>query len=285
VKDEDESMLTTSELHASVPAAPSAGSVNGTARHPNRHFLNVPDDLIPTGTYYIDFFRYVNDHLRPCSYFEIGTHLGRSVRAFSCNAVCVDPEFRLDADVLAGRPQTHFYQMTSDAFFAECELRSIFANGPDICFLDGMHRSEYLLRDFTNTERQCHRRSIIFLHDCLPVNARMALRTHELGHESEGPWQHAWTGDVWKVVPLLRKHRPDLKIFLLDCIPTGLVAIANPDPTSTLLADLYATLVDELRDLDIETYSIRRLWSELPVISSLSLMQHPEDLTLFLNIL
>ena len=190
----------------------------------------------------------------------------------------------LDQDVIAGRPQTHFYQMLSDAFFAQHDLRSIFKSGPDVCFLDGMHRSEYLLRDFVNTERLCHRRSIIFMHDCLPTNFRMALRTHEPGDESEGHWQHAWTGDVWKIVPLLKKHRQDLKIFILDCAPTGLVAVTNLDPASTILADSYSSLVDELRDLNLETYSIRRLWDNLPMISSRSLVEHPEDLTMFLNV-
>jgi hypothetical protein len=257
---------------------------NVSPRQPSRHLLATPDDLVPAGAFYLDFFRFVNDHLRPQAYFEIGTHLGRSVRAFTCSAVCVDPHFMLDSDVLAGRPQTHFYQMPSDAFFSQCDLRSIFRGGPDICFLDGMHRSEYLLRDFMNTERQCHRRSIVFLHDCLPVNPRMALRTHEAGAESEGSWQHAWTGDVWKMVPLLKRHRPDLKIFLLDCVPTGLVAIANLDPDSTVLSTSYSALLDELRELDLEAFSIRRLWTELPVISSHSLVAHPEDLTLFMNI-
>jgi hypothetical protein len=79
-------------------------------------------------------------------------------------------------------------------------------------------------------------------------------------------------------------HRPDLKIFALDCAPTGLVAIANLDPASTKLAETYSHLVDELRELDLDTYSIRRLWDEVSVISSRSLVEHPEDLTLLLNI-
>jgi hypothetical protein len=165
--------------------------------------------------------------------------------------------------------------MSSDTFFEQHDL---------VCFLDGMHRSEYLFRDFMNTERLCHRRSIIFMHDCLLVNARMALRTHELGQASEGHRQHAWTGDVWKIVPLLRKHRPDLKMFALDRAAAGLVAIANLDPTCTALADGYSRLMDELRELDLETYSIRRLWNNLPVISSRSLLAHPKNLILFLNI-
>ncbi len=254
------------------------------ARSPLRHFRSESEGLVPAGTHYTDFFRFVNDHLMPQAYFEIGTHLGRSIAAFTCSAVCVDPQFMLEADVLAGRRETHFYQMPSDAFFAQHDLRSIFKHGPDICFLDGMHRSEYLLRDFMNTERLCHRRSIVFMHDCLPVNSRMALRTHELGDESESHWRHAWTGDVWKIVPLLKAHRPDLDIFILDCAPTGLVAIANLDPGSTLLQSAYSSLLSELRDLDLETYTLARLWSEVPVISSRSLVENPEDLTLFLNI-
>lgn len=190
----------------------------------------------------------------------------------------------LDMDVLTGRPQTHFYQMPSDTYFAENDLRSIFKGGPDICFLDGMHRSEYLLRDFMNIERLCHKTSIILMHDCLPANARMALRTHEIGDVSEGPWQHAWTGDVWKVVPLLKKYRPDLKIFYLDCAPTGLVAVSNLDPEDASLRQRYSGLVGELRDLDLETFTLRRLWNELPVISSRSLMNFPEDLTLYMSI-
>ena len=53
-------------------------------------------------------------------------------------------------------------------------MRDFFPKGPDIAFLDGMHRAEYLLRDFMNTERFSHERTLILLHDCLPVNARMA---------------------------------------------------------------------------------------------------------------
>jgi hypothetical protein len=252
-------------------------------RAPNRHLMQDRAALAPGGVFYTDFFRFVDDQLRPKTYFEVGTHLGRSVRAFSCPAVCVDPQFMLEQDVIGTRSQLHFYQMTSDDFFAQQDLRTIFKTGPDICFLDGMHRSEYLLRDFLNTERVCHRRSIIFMHDCLPVNVRMALRTHEPGDESEGLLAGAWTGDVWKIVPLLQIHRPDLRIFLLDCAPTGLVVVSNLDPTSTVLPNVYSDLLDELRGMDLEKHTIRKLWDDVPVISSNSLMQYPEDLSLFFD--
>lgn len=147
-----------------------------------------------------------------------------------------------------------------------------------------MHRCEYLLRDFINTERLCHRRSVMLLHDCLPANTRMALRTHEPGPPSEGHWQHAWTGDVWKLAPLLRRHRPDLRILILDCAPTGLVAVTNLDPANTVLDENYSALIEELRDMELAEYAIARLWHESRVISSRSLMEHPEDLTLYFNV-
>jgi hypothetical protein len=255
-----------------------------SAWSPNRHLVSRPEILVPDGTPYTEFFRFVGRQLQPRAYFEIGTHVGNSVSAFTCSAVCVDPQFMLEKDVLTGRPETHFYQMPSDTFFANHNLRDIFNSGPDICFLDGMHRSEFLLRDFINTERLCHSRSIIFMHDCLPINARMARRTHELGDASEGLWQTAWTGDVWKIVPLLKKHRPDLKILVLDCAPTGLVAVSNLDATSNVLSQYYVNLVDELRELDLDTYTVRHLWEDNPVISSRSLIDNPEDLTMFLEI-
>lgn len=268
----------TEHRNASTPAEHSdtTGCVSSRAATvPNNPLLEVPADLIPAGVCYTDFFQFLDAHLHPRAYFEIGTHTGNSVRAFTCSAVCVDPEFRLEGDALAGLHQAHLYQMTSDEFFAQHDLRSIFRSGPDICFLDGLHLSEYVLRDFTNTERLCHRRSIIFIHDCLPVNIRMALRNPEPGQPSEGEWRHAWTGDVWKIVPLLKKYRPDLKIVILDCAPTGLLAVTNLDPASTTLTDAYGRLVDELHKLDLSTYSIRRLWDELPVISSRWLTEHP----------
>lgn len=249
-----------------------------------RHLLQVPDRPFAGGMSYIEFFRLVNERLQPRSYFEVGTERGASLAAFTCSAVCVDPKFRLNRIDFAARSELHFYQMSSDAFFSRHRLRDILGDGPDVCFLDGMHRAEYLLRDFMHTERSCHRRSVIFLHDCLPANARMTSRVPGIGDASEGETRSWWTGDVWKIIPVLRKFRPDLKLFLLDCAPTGLVLVSNLDPGSAVLETAYGDVVDELRDLDLDKYPIRNLWTEYPAISSRSLAECPEDLTQFLDI-
>lgn len=52
-----------------------------------------------------------------------------------------------------------------------------------------------------------------------------------------------WTGDVWKLIFILRDYRPDLKIQCLDCPPTGLVAVSNLDPGNRVLRDKYANII------------------------------------------
>jgi hypothetical protein len=61
-----------------------------------------------------------------------------------------------------------------------------------------------------------------------------------------------WTGDVWKVVSVLRKYRPDLQIYSLNAAPTGLVLITRLDPTSSLLHDKYFDITDEFRRMGSE---------------------------------
>jgi len=248
--------------------------------HLNRHVLDRKQLAKEVGgPKYLDFFHALYAQLRPKSYFEIGTQTGQSAQAFPCETVCVDPEFRVTTDIVGTRSRSHFFKMTSDDFFRTVDLRSIFPTGPDICFLDGMHRADYLLRDFTNVERWCRRDSIILLHDCVPANHRMALRTHQPGLPAEGKWADAWTGDVWKVAPVLAKFRPDLSIWLVDAAPTGLLVVQGLDPASTLLSDRYMDALAFMRSLT--DFDGSELPPTIQILSARSLIAAPEDLTMF----
>ena len=63
-----------------------------------------------------------------------------------------------------------------------------------------------------------------------------------------------WSGDVWKVVVWLRRHRPDLRITTLDVAPTGLAVVTGLDPRrpvsapDDLDADLWTLDYDDVRD-------------------------------------
>ena len=96
--------------------------------------------------------------------------------------------------------------MTSDKFFADVDLQAVLRNRIDVAFLDGMHNFEYLLRDFINVERFCHQKSLILMHDCLPTVPGIAARDRPANELS------AWSGDVWKLLPILRKYRPNVLV-------------------------------------------------------------------------
>jgi Glycosyltransferase 61 len=233
------------------------------------------------GITYLDFFSALDRAVEPRSYFEIGTEAGVSVAQFSCPAVCVDPQFKISADIVGRKKALHLFQMTSDEFFAAGYLERVLPGGPDIAFLDGMHRFEYILRDFINTERRAHSRTLVLIHDSLPQNSRMAQRLPMAGPKEEGPRRFAWTGDVWKIVPILKRHRPELKVLFLDCPPTGLVAVSGLESGSHVLAERYYGIVEEFRELDLPTYGLLKLWQDYPMLDSRALVESPHDLTMY----
>lgn len=236
------------------------------------------------GVWYLEFLKLLDTHLVPQSYLEIGTHEGESLARMSCDAIAIDMKFAVQQNLLGGRRRTFLFQMASDAFFRDHDVRSFFPRGVDVAFLDGMHRIEYLLRDFINTEATAHRRSLVLLHDCLPLNARMARRNYVLGASEEGDAAQAWTGDVWKILPILKQYRPDLRVLLLDCPPTGLVAVTRLDPGSTVLDRAYYEILDTFGPMSIEAFGLERLWAEFPLVDTRSLSDNPENLTALLSI-
>jgi hypothetical protein len=111
----------------------------------------------------------------------------------------------------------------------------------DLAFIDGMHHFEYALRDFMNLERLCLPGSTILVHDCFPHDRRTAQRERETGF---------WSGDIWRLVLLLKKYRRDLSINTIAAPPTGLLAIRNLDPSSNFIDDNLEQLYEEFMRLD-----------------------------------
>jgi hypothetical protein len=256
----------------------------GVARTDEVYFKRIGSNSDHNGLPYLDFFAALNSILEPSSYFEIGTESGHSVARYSCPSICVDPRFAISADIVGNKKAVHLFQMKSDEFFAAHYIENLLPLGPDIAFLDGMHRFEYLLRDFVNTERVAHPRTLVLLHDCLPLNLRMTSRLPVAGPEEEGHSRFAWTGDVWKVIPILKKYRPELRILFLDCPPTGLVAISGLHKESHVLCNSYYEIVEGFRELDLSSYDHRKLWQEYPTLDSRALVESPHDFTLYLDI-
>jgi Methyltransferase domain len=195
------------------------------------------------GLHYQEFLRQLHQRLGPVRYLEIGTQVGESLRHAHGRAVAIDPGFRLDVAQWRTRAGVSLHETTSDAYFAGHDPREYLKGPIDVAFIDGMHLSDYVLRDFIAVERFCSRHSIVILHDALPLNHEMTERDRQPSKRRDRELAASWTGDVWRVLPELTRLRPDLRIEVLDCPPTGLVVVRSVDSTSDVLGHAAGGLV------------------------------------------
>jgi hypothetical protein len=228
---------------------------------------NAPDTVPDfAGEAYLAMLGKFHRELRPKAYFEIGTNTGNSLALARCASLAVDPEFILSSSApVSNKPLCALYQITSDDFFATVDPTVVLGRRIDLAFLDGLHLSEFLLRDFLNTERFCRPNSVIVLHDCLPLDHVMAEREWPAADRQDANRKGWWTGDVWRCALLLKRRRPDLRITALDAPPTGLVLVTNLDPNSTLLHEHYSSLVEEMHAISLSELTITGLHAELNV--------------------
>lgn len=200
-----------------------------------------------TGHSYQDLLSQLSKARSVERYLEIGVCGGKTFANICCDAaVGVDPHYLLNSNIMLNKKRAFLFQMTSDVFFRSVDVKKFLDGAPDLSFLDGMHKFEYLLRDFINVERISERHSLIAMHDCLPLNATMANRSEKIAKElgAGTSYENWWTGDVWKLIPILKAYRPDLKLIAVDAPPTGLLFVTNLDPESRVLDDEYLDIVE-----------------------------------------
>ena len=180
------------------------------------------------------FLAGVHARLEPRTYLEIGVNTGRSLALTHVPSVAVDPAFKITVEI---RGDVHLVRETSDDFFARPDpLAHLRGRTPDasptadLAFIDGMHLFEFALRDFMNVERYTSPTSVVVLDDMLPRSVTEAARDRVTSQ---------WTGDVYKMVDVLRQHRPDLLVVPVDTKPTGVVVVFGADSSSTVLRDRY----------------------------------------------
>jgi hypothetical protein len=211
------------------------------------------------GLDYRDFLDALHQQMRFDWYLEIGSQTGRSLAKSQSPSIAVDPKFQIKYDIASNKPTLHLYQATSDDFFAADHLKTLKAK-PSFSFLDGMHLFEYLLRDFINAEAAGKPTSVIALHDCCPFGHGMTTR--DVDNMPRG----AWTGDVWKLIPILQEYRPDLTLQVLDCAPTGLVIVSDLKPKNRVLTDNYDKIVNHYRDLTLAEFGVERFFASFTYV-------------------
>ena len=189
-----------------------------------------------------DLLRGLHELLSPRTYFEIGVNEGSSLTLSRTKSIAVDPEF---AVTRALHCDLDLVKAKSDDFFARPDAMSHFEGvGVDLAFIDGMHLSEFALRDFINVERHLSPTGVTVFDDVLPRNGLEAARVRRTG---------AWAGDVYKAVEIVARHRPDLLVLLVNTAPTGTAVVIGADPSSAVLQDSYASQVAYLEAADPQT--------------------------------
>jgi Methyltransferase domain len=169
-------------------------------------------------------------------YLEIGVEYGSAFRRITAEEkIAVDPAFkpwarrRRLADTEARA--THYFETTSDAFFAN-ETAFLEQHGIDVALIDGLHTYMQVVRDVENTLRYLRDDGVIVLHDCNPVHASRACpATSYADFRAQNHWWHIrWSGDVWKAIVHLRSTRHDLRIAVLKCdFGVGIVRKGFPE--------------------------------------------------------
>jgi hypothetical protein len=185
-----------------------------------------------------EFLRRLHDVYRPRTYFEIGVNTGLSLSLSRVPTVAVDPAFIITAEIDC---DLHLVRARSDEFFARGVPFEHLRGAPvDMAFIDGMHLFEFALRDFINTERYAQWTSVIVLDDMLPRTPKEAARRRHGG---------AWAGDVYKILPVLHRFRPELLAIPVNTQPTGTLLVLCVDPANASLAQHYN---DIIRDYVVE---------------------------------
>jgi hypothetical protein len=237
------------------------------------------------GHSYYEFMSLLSQKRSVKRYFEVGVNEGKLMSFIHADiAVGVDPEFVLTSNVAANKSETHLIRKTSDRFFQDIDFHQKYGGPPELCFLDGYHTFEFLLRDFMNTEAICSSTSLICMHDCLPLDEIMAIRRMStwMAATIGTKYQGAWTGDVWKVIPILQRYRPNLRLVMASAPPTGVVCVTNLDPTDTTLRANYLDIVKEFGKIVSSREEIEKLYQNIEITQTADILDELDNTLHFL---
>lgn len=113
----------------------------------------------------------------------------------------VDPALKTNRQYIVG---LYEYGFTSDEFFASMpDLHPIY----DLIFIDGLHASEQVKKDFENSIRCLSDHGFIVIHDVLPENEAGTKVPRETKQ---------WWGDVWKFAFEIVDYRLEYRTYNID---------------------------------------------------------------------
>lgn len=202
----------------------------------------IAEILLPYDNY-MQMLKRFHQWLRPQNYVEIGVETGASMSLAEPPTVClgIDPNPQIRFDFPA---PTQIFSETSDDFFVNHNLyEELGGKTVGLAFIDGLHLFEAALKDFINIERHSSPDTVVLIHDCIPLDQATSERDRNTTF---------WSGDTWKILPALKKYRPDLNLLTLPSPPTGLAVVTGLDSESVVLSEKMNTIVNEYISLSYD---------------------------------
>ncbi len=132
-------------------------------------------------------------------YLEIGVfHLDECFNHIRCSTKhCVDPGYEVSP-----HENQATYKLESDSFFQRLESGDLDLSKDykwDVIFIDGLHISDQVFKDFLNAKKHLSTGGYIVFHDCNPPTIEMAREDYYVNGK-----QQPWNGTVWKAIQRIR---------------------------------------------------------------------------------
>jgi glycosyltransferase involved in cell wall biosynthesis len=214
-----------STLIIETPPTPDPNSTLSTPiTDPNPTLNHNPITMPEYNTEYSHRYELINANTVPeQNYLEIGVEYGQTFcNVHFASKTGVDPSHKIGEN----KKEVYMIQkMTSDEFFEHMgkfldiisSRKKHFQSNKfipkpfryfDVVFVDGMHQSEYVLRDIINAIKYLNPNGKIFVDDVLPKthNEQLKVPNNHIVEDGIVKYTEPWTGDVWKVVYYLLKH-------------------------------------------------------------------------------
>ncbi len=177
--------------------------------------------------------------LRPDWLLELGRGRASILTATQANLVSVANMGNIEAN---GK-QIHVLNQTPVEFFASgfAERNSLRF---DLAVLHGRERFETLLHEFVHLEELMNENGLIVLTESFPKTVTDNV------------------GEIWKLLKVLRTHRPDLETLCTNAHPNGVAIVRGCDPSNLVLRQKFAKLIAE--------YSAYRITTDADVRATLA---------------
>jgi len=229
---------------------------------------------------------YLAKKIKAKYYLEIGVKGGKTfLPVHALNKIAVDPAFRIKPQYRIKQSLKYppnfwakYFECTSDIFFDLHANSTLTKELLDIAFIDGLHTAEQTYKDVVNTLPFLNKDGLIILHDCSPKSEAAAYPADSIEQVKKiNPpgFDGRWSGDVWKVVPMLKINHPELFIFVIDH-DSGIGIVSKKPLLPLSFYKSSESLPKQCNDIESADYSLLDMTrkSLLNILSDKDILKH-----------